>query len=157
MTRSPIPTVAPGTIARWFSEEEAGQLVADWLAVFGKNRRGVNARAYLWHIFSGGRYPSVSGTEAIEKYQTQNAAEFVVLSNDGKVAFVTDRLPESSSLSDYYVFPPNLAWTMAFTHEVGWLGPYFALHPEFTKLNAENELRVRKTREAEAARQKGWR
>lgn len=156
VTRFRTPTISPGAITRWFTEEEAHQLVADWLAVFGKHRRGVNTKAYLWHIFSGDRYPSVSGTEAIETYQKQMASEFVVLSNDGKVAFVTDRLPESSSLDDFYVFPPNFAWTMAFTHEAGWLGPYFALHPQFTKLNEENKLRVRKAHEAKVAHQKGW-
>lgn len=156
MTRAHTPTVAPGNIVRWFSEEEASQLAADWLAAFGKNRHGVNAKAYLWHVFSAGCYPTISGTAAVEQYGKQIGTEFVVLSNDRKAALVTDLRPESSSLSDFYVFPPNLAWTMAFAHEVGWLGPYFARHPEFAKLNAENELRVRKARETEAARQKGW-
>ena len=156
MTRAHTPIVTPGSIIRWFSEEDASQLVADWLAVFGKNRHGANTKAYLWHLFSSARYPSVSGAEAVEQYQKQTGAEFVVLSNDHKVAFVTDLLPVSSSLSDYYVFPPNLAWTMAFTHEDGWLGPYFALHPDFVKLSAANQSKLRKAREAEAARQKGW-
>lgn len=150
------PLVTPGIIVHQFSEAEASQLVADWLAVFGKNRQGVNTKAFLWHVFSGARYPNVRGTGAIELYQKQTGAEFVVLSNDRKVAFITDLLPESSSLSDYYVFPPNLAWTMAITHEDGWLGPYFALHPDHVKLSAANQSKLRKAREAEAARQKGW-
>ncbi|MRR56816.1 MAG: DUF4275 family protein [Deltaproteobacteria bacterium] len=156
MIRQNPPLVTPGSIIRCFSEEDAGQLVADWLAVFGKNRHGTNTKAYLWHLFSGAGYPCVSGPEAVEEYQKQSGMEFIVLSNDRKVAFVTDLLPESSSLSDFYVFPPNLAWTMAFTHEDGWLGPYFALHRNFVELNAANQSKLRKAREAEAARQKGW-
>lgn len=87
MTRAHTPIVTPGSIVRWFSEEDASQLVADWLAVFGKNRHGANTKADLWHLFSCARYPSVSGAEAVAQYQKQTGAEFVVLSNDRKVAF----------------------------------------------------------------------
>lgn len=156
MLRTNMPFVTPGSIIRCFSEEDASLLVAGWLAVFGKNQHGANTKAYLWHLFSGAYYPSVSGPDAVGQYQKQTGVEFVVLSNDRKVAFVTDLPPESSSLSDYYVFPPNLAWTMAFTHEDGWLGPYFALHPNFRELSAANQSKLRKARAAEAARQKGW-
>lgn len=157
MARANRPLVAPGTVVRQFSEAEAAQLVHEWLAVFGENGHGVNTRAYLWHVFSSARYPSVSGTAAVEQYKQQAGVEFIVLSNDRKVAFQTELLPESSALSDYYVSPPNLAWTMAFTHEDGWLGPYFALHPNFRQLQAANQAKLQKAQEAEAARQKGWR
>ncbi|WP_426321394.1 DUF4275 family protein [Pseudoduganella sp. R-43] len=148
--------VHPGSVVRQFSEAEASQLADDWLAVFGNNRQGANTKAYLWHVFSGARYPSIAGAEAIQQYEQQAGMEFVVLANDRKLAFVTDLLPTSSSLADYYVFPPNFAWTMAFTHEDGWLGPYFARHPDFVKLDAENQFKLEKRRQAEAARRKGW-
>lgn len=57
---------------------------------------------------------------------------------------------------DFYVFPSNLAWTMAFTHEDGWLGPYFARHRNFTELNKANLEKIRKLHQAEAAHLKGW-
>ncbi|MEO8389393.1 MAG: DUF4275 family protein [Polaromonas sp.] len=117
----------------------------------------MNAKDYLWHIFSGGRYPSLSGAQAMAAYEKQVAAEYVVLSNDRETAFATNALPQSSSLTDYCVFPVNLAWTMAFTHEDGWLGPYFARHGNFAALNEFNLGKVRKLRQAEAARLKGWR
>lgn len=117
----------------------------------------MNTKAYLWHIFSGARYPSLAGAEARVEYEKQIAAEYVVLSNDRELAFATDVLPQSSSLTDYYVFPANLAWTMAFTHEDGWLGPYFARHGDFAALNKSNLEKVRKLRQADAARLKGWR
>ena len=157
MTRKTPPLVQPGRVLRQYTQDEVDALVVQWLEAFGAERHGVNAKAYLWHIFSGARYPSLSGAEAIAEYEKQIAPEYVVLSNDRKAAFVTDILPQSSSLTDYYVCPVNLAWTMAFTHEDGWLGPYFARHSNFTVLNELNLGKVRKVREAEAARLKGWR
>lgn len=148
--------VAPGTVIRQFSETEAEHLADDWLAVFGHSRQGANTKAYLWHVFSGARYPSIAGPAALERYRLQTGAEFVVLSNDRRLAFLTERLPESSTLSDYLVFPPNFAWTMAFTHEDGWLGPYFARHPHFDQLNEANQAKLKKVREKEAAQRKGW-
>jgi len=150
MKRPRLLTVSPGRIVRTFSEEEARRLADDWLSVFGKNSRGANTDAFLWHVFSGARYPSVEGTQAITEYQDQVGDQFIVLSNDRKHAVLTDLLPSSASSYDYYVFPPSFAWTMAFTHEVGWLGPYFARHPNYTELD-------RKAREAAHAREKGWR
>jgi len=149
--------VLPGDILRQYSEEEVSGLVAQWLAAFGTNRHGVNEKAFMWHIFSGARYPSLSGSAALEQYKQQVATEYIVLSNDRKVAFATNSLPESSSLSDYYVFPSNLAWTMAFTHEDGWLGPYFARHANFEQLDDANKAKLQKAREAEEAKQMGWR
>jgi len=157
MTRKTLPLIEPGKVLREFTSTEVATLVAQWLDVFGANRDGVNAKAYLWHIFSGARYPALSGEAAREEYVKQIGAEFVVLSNDRKTAFVTDALPQNSSLVDYYVFPANLAWTMAFTHEEGWLGPYFARHRDFDVLNEVNARKLRKLRQSEEARLKGWR
>jgi len=156
MTRVRTPLIAPGSVVHQFSAPEAEQLAEEWLAVFGQNRHGVNTKAYLWHVFSGARYPNASGAEALQQYKRRTGEKFVVLSNDRELAFVTELLPESSSLADYYVFPRNLAWTMAFTHEDGWLGPYFARHPDFAKLDAENQSALEKRRQAEVARRNGW-
>jgi hypothetical protein len=149
--------VEPGRVVRRYSEGETASFLAMWLEAFGKNRHGVNAKAYLWHIFSAGRYPNVSGAEALNQYKLQAAPEYIVLSNDRELAFETDVPPARCSLSDYYIFPANMAWSMAFTHEDGWLGPYFARHSNFAALNEANISRLRKASEAEAARLKGWR
>ena len=151
-----VITVTPGRILRRFSADETAPVVAEWLEVYGRNRKGIDTKSYLWHIFSGDRYPCMKGHEALEQYSKQTGAEFIVLSNDRVSALVTDHLPESSSLSDYYVFPRNLAWTMAFTHEDGWLGPWFALHPDFRQLNRENQSELLKRAQASQARQNGW-
>jgi hypothetical protein len=90
MSGKTLPLIEPGNVLREFSSTEAATLVIQWLDVFGANRDGVNAKAYLWHIFSGARYPSLSGETAREEYVKQVGAEFVVLSNNRKTAFVTD-------------------------------------------------------------------
>ena len=156
MARKKPLTVTPGSIIRLFTEDEALQWTSTWLSTFCKGQAWVKDEQFLWHLFSGGRYPSAEADAALAAYRAQIGSEFVVLSNDRNLAFLTDKLPESCSLFDYYVFPPNLAWTMAFTHESGWLGPYFARHPNPDELDRANEAAVRKIKEAQIAREKGW-
>jgi len=148
--------IRPGAVIRQYAEAEAHALATAWLAVYGVNGHAVHTKAFLWHVFSADCYPSIRGVAAIEAYKLQSGVEFVVLSNDRTVAFVTDQLPESSSLSDYYVFPPNMAWTMCFTHEDGWLGPFFARHPEWEQLDQINQSTLLKSRKKADARRKGY-
>lgn len=148
--------ISPGTIIHRYTATEATRFTNELLTVFGAKRNGINTRAFLWHVFSANCYPCMSGDTAIEEYTRQSGVEFVVLSNDGTLAFLTDMLPVSSSLSDYYVFPPNLAWTMAFTHEDGYLGPYFAHHPQYAQLNQMNLATMKKAHAKEKAKRKGW-
>jgi hypothetical protein len=123
-------------------------LVEQWRDVFGRPR---SADYFLWHVFSGGHYPCLRGEAAREIYRQHLAPEYVVLQMNHE-AFVTDLAPspESRAGSDFYVFPPNLAWTMAFTHHdgdsSGPSGPYFARHPDYGRLNEENHAAVEKLR-----------
>lgn len=153
--------VVPGASVRHCTEAEAAALTAVWLAAFcpDRERERVTAtgpRGFLWHIFSAGRYPCVEREDARSLYRLQRAAEYMVLLNDARTAVSTDALPLEVPLADYCVFPPNLAWTMAFTHEVGWLGPYFAKHARFDELSKRNVLLLWKKQAAEAAKAKGW-
>ena len=141
---------------RVLSHTELEAFLQRWLDAFGRNRHGVNSKAYLWHIFSAERHPAIAGPEALAAYAEAVAPLYVVLSNDRDEGFVTEVRPTACSLSDYYVFPENLAWTMAFTHEDGWLGPYFARHADFSRLQAENVQSLKKAAEASIARSKGW-
>ena len=143
-------------ILRHYTADEAAQWAERWLSVFGRQRYGVNAKAYLWHVFSGERYPSIAGQAAWEAYRQRSAPEYIVLANDRKSAYAVASLPVASDLSDYCVFPPNLAWTMAFTHEDGWLGPYFARHSAFERLDRDNRNAVEKQRQVAEAKRKGW-
>jgi hypothetical protein len=152
--------VGPGRILRRFTEREAQQLLEEWIDVYAKNAQGANIEAYLWHTFSAGTFPSVCKREAELRYAEQVAFEIVVLSNDRVSALLTDVLPTSCNASDYLVFPKSLAWTMAFTHEDGWLGPYFAKHARYDSLVVGDVRRSRdmqrKALEAERAKREGW-
>jgi len=94
--------------------------------------------------------------KAIQAYLKQSAVAYFIMSNDHECVISTDIRPESCNLSDYYVFPENLAWTMAFTHEEGWMGPYFAKHPDYEQLNKENLKKIEKVKQIDLAKRKGW-
>jgi hypothetical protein len=158
-SKFPEGIVAPDASVRHFTEAEAAALTAAWLDAFGADRDDVKAtgpKGFLWHIFCAGRYPCVEREEARSHYRLQRAAEYVVLLNDGRAAVATDALPLEVPLADYCVFPPNLAWTMAFTHEAPLDGPYFARHARFDELSKSNLALLRKKQAAEAAKAKGW-
>jgi hypothetical protein len=142
------------------SPRETATFIEQWTQVFCKNKQGANTKAYLWHIFSDARYASSVGDVALQRYKEHQAPEYIVFSNDRVTAWLSRDLPEDIDQLDYYVSPRNLAWTMAFTHEDGWLGPYFAEHPDYERLNKKNIERLlddeRKRKEMELARQKGW-
>lgn len=149
--------VKPGKVLKIFSRKESIDLSKIWMDVFCKNKQGANTKAYLWHIFCCNKYPHLSGDEAVNEYKKQLAPEYIVLANNCKFAVLTDLLPDDCNLSDYYIFPPNLAWTMAFTHEDGYLdGPYFAVHPNYHKLNLEIKKQIQKNKDIENARENGW-
>ena len=152
--------IEPVEMLKSFNANDA-QLFADkWLSAFGLNRLGANTNSYMWHVFSGGNFPSISGQEALDAYKTHEAAEYIVLSNDRTAAISTITKPDKCNASDYYIFPENLAWTLAMTHENGWLGPYFAFHKDYKLLNqtnvSNNQARLLKLKELAIAQSKGW-
>lgn len=152
--------IRPGKITHVYSTEETREIDRRWVAEYCKNKQGANIKDYRWHIFSFDKYPALSGEEAIGQYRLQKACEYIVLSNDGEAAVETDMLPFESDLHDFLVFPRNIAWTMAFTHEDGWFGPYFAKHKRYERLSLENEqllkAKAKKRMEVEKAKLKGW-
>ncbi|MGK0188120.1 MAG: hypothetical protein ACI9R3_003912 [Verrucomicrobiales bacterium] len=139
-----------------YNEKETADIRARWLKVYGGDRLGGNTKAYLWHVFSGNRYSSVEGDQAVVEYEKQVACEFVILPNEGENAYVLDSRPVERPFADFYVFPPNLAWTMAFTHEVGWLGPYFARHADYISLAESNAAKIKKSEAIAHAKAQGW-
>ncbi|MGI4856590.1 MAG: DUF4275 family protein [Janthinobacterium lividum] len=142
--------------------EAAAAWVARWLAVFGGDQHGIYIEYFLWHIFSNDRYPSVCAEPAYEQYERHAAPEYIVLSNDRHQAVAVDRRPDVppfttfNGWTDFYVFPINLAWTLARTHEETWLGPYFARHPDYGALNRANQMALKKAQMVRDARGKGW-
>jgi hypothetical protein len=153
-------TVGPGKVVQTFTPEQARALGRQWVDAFPSDRNGIHADAFMWHVFSYERFPSVSLDAALAEYEKHTATEYLVLTNAQDEALVTDQRPTDVSAEDYIVCPLNWAWTMAFTHEDGWLGPYFARHRKFETLQSANTKAVlaivRKREETERAKQKGW-
>ena len=152
--------VKPGEIIHVYSQSETSEIDAVWVNAYCKDKQGANIKDYRWHIFSFEKFPSISGNSALEKYKEQEASKYIILSNDGEPALVTNKLPFECEFRDFLVFPKNMAWTMAFTHEDGWLGPYFAQHKNYEKLVKYNEQEVqreiKKQKEVRNAKEKGW-
>ena len=155
MARIPKFEIRPGEVLTRCSREDAASLADAWLAVFGR-KPAPHMQDYMWHVFSYAAYPSVNLQAALDAYANVTCSEYVVLSNGCDQALITDQKPTSCSLPDYHVFPRNLAWTMSFTHEDGWLGPYFAKHPQFHQLHEDNLKRIRKAEQAAEAKRKGY-
>ena len=147
--------IKPGKVLEILEKGKASLIAKKWESTYLKNKQGVNTRSYKWHIFSSGRYDALEGDAALDEYSKHIAAKYYVMSNEGDV-LLTDLLPQELNYKDVYVFPENLAWTMAFTHEEGWLGPYFAKHRNYKKLEGENELHRRKLAQKEIAKKNGW-
>ena len=152
--------VNPGKVLRVYTKKETWAFEKEWMQTYCKDKQGANTNAYKWHIFSFEKYPALSGEKALKKYMQQTAIEYIVLSNESDLAIATDKLPTKCNIADYYIFPKNMAWTMAFTHEDGWLGPYFATHKSYKHLNMQNEEQMQKVEkkknEIEIAKKNGW-
>ena len=153
-------SLKPESMLQTYSKAESLEWVERWRGVYAAGERAPGLAQYLWHTFSWGAYPSVSGAEAERLYSCHCYSDVIVLSNDRKTAFRAASLPVSDRVIDFYVFPPDLAWTMAFTHEGGWLGPYFAKHPNYEamaeKTKQQRLAADRKAKELERAKQNGW-
>ncbi len=148
--------ISPGVVLEIFEEEEATRVIEDWLGVFARRRSGCRIKDFKWHLFSGGIYEAVEGSKAEAAYRSHVAENYLVIDNDESVVLLTDLRPDEVGLSDYYVCPRNMAWTMAFTHEDGWLGPYFARHPQYELLEQENLAYMEKVKQIEHAKKMGW-
>lgn len=127
-----------------------------WMEAFPADRTGIHNDRYLWHVFSSGRYPSVCKAAAQQAYEEQVAPEFVLIANDQDRGLITKARPTGCSLKDWIVFPPNFAWTAAFTHEDGWLGPFFAQNNRYAELELQNRQTLAKQAQAAEAKRKGW-
>lgn len=86
-----------------------------------------------WHVFSWEHAPAYSGRKAVACYREQAASPFLVLPHEarGSEALPAFRLSEArlplfeGLWLDVMVWPEDLSWTTAFTHEED-CGPYFS-------------------------------
>jgi Domain of unknown function (DUF4275) len=116
------------------STEETEALQRRWRATFGAalakaaNVPLSDSGGFDWHIFSYGLVRALEGDEALAAYSARNHSELVVLPHRSKLLAARCRcrtVPQLDDASDVYICPDNFAWTMVFTHEKGWFGPYF--------------------------------
>jgi len=155
-SRKSASAIGYGSVIHTYTRAEAAHWRERWLDAFGRQRGDVCVDPYAWHVFSFGCYPNVALDEARAEYREAVAATYVVIDGDRGHAVATGERPSLAERGEYLVFPPNLAWTMAFTHEDGWLGPFFARHRDYERLHEENLAAIRKQQEAERARRNGW-
>lgn len=113
--------------------ETSEKLIEQWLSTFSKNvtrkqKRDCRMDQYPWHLFSFNVVPSLLGEAALKKYASKKDEEFYVIDlvgGDG-IRCLSDLKPDfGPARSEIYVFPEDLSWTMVFTHEYGWFGPYY--------------------------------
>ncbi len=117
----------------------AEQLRDSWRARYRRalerERKEAGRLDYEWHAFSFETYPALSGEAAVDAYRerrrpvivmTAHARETLVAARCATAPTFEPRGPRSPLPPDLLVFPEDLSWTFAMTHEAGWLGPYFA-------------------------------
>jgi hypothetical protein len=139
-----------------FDNKSSREIEAEWMSIFCKNKQGYNTKDYRWHIFSCGGYPAVEADDAERLYSSHSAESYYVMYKNASTIELVKEKPTDLNFKDVYVFPRNMAWTMAFTHEEGWLGPYFARHPNYIALEKENEAYKIKLQQISRAKSKGW-
>lgn len=111
-------------------------LLRAWRRVFATKLHAATGRwkhgPFEWHVFSFGHADTLCGDEAVAAYQSECPEVVVVCPESDRLEAVRlhgGRLPTFRG-DDVYVWPPDLAWTMAFTHEESLgLGPYFSRRP----------------------------
>ena len=116
------------------TRQEKQQLQQQWRAVFAftmnaqRARRTPNYRD--WQAFSAKQTMCRDRETALSLYTRITAADFFIIPEAEdlpglRCTAVT--LPDLSSLQlDLYVSPPDFVWTMVFTYDPAWHGPYFA-------------------------------
>ena len=126
---------AGGNVMEPLGRAERWRLEQAWRHVYALATRARTGQwripDYEWHVFSYGDARSKSGARALELYQHERPASFLVWPEAPTVPMYRcsgGTVPVfSTSAADVLVFPPDLSWTMAFTHELGLgLGPYFS-------------------------------
>jgi hypothetical protein len=123
-----------GIAAAEISRQEKQQLQQQWRATFAFSLRTQVARRKSsdrdWHVFSTKQAVCREGAIAINLYSRVIASDFFIIPEDDALPGLrctADAPPDLSPLQlDLYVSPPDFIWTMVFTHEQPWHGPYFA-------------------------------
>lgn len=116
-------------------EAERRALLQEWRQAFAAGLYAATGRwrppNYEWHVFSFGYARALKGEKAAAAYAAERPEAVVVCPESAALpAFRLSggALPNFRAVvDDVYVWPADLAWTMAFTHEESMgLGPFFS-------------------------------
>lgn len=114
---------------------ERRNLLQDWREVYAAGLHLQKGRwkhgPYEWHVFSFEYAHALRGERALEAYEAEQPSA-VIVCPEGPIKLDAVRLWDGelpdfrAEHDDVLVWPEDLAWTMAFTHEQSMgLGPYF--------------------------------
>lgn len=116
---------------------ERWALMQRWREVYAARLHATTGKwkkdGFEWHVFSFGYARSIAEAKAVVEYRAQSPSKFVVMPEDRRdltlpaYRVIGGALPEFGGTHfDVLVSPESLTWTMAFTHEEGYCGPYFS-------------------------------
>jgi len=122
-----------GIIGYPLETETSATLNQRWLEQHCSNVKAQTGKwiygGYRWHAYTWGFEQAVSGDEAWERYRSKEQSTYLIFFEHSGHIFdcVGPRCPDLGILSDdLYVFPPDLHWTMIFTHEESTgIGPFY--------------------------------
>lgn len=113
------------------------ELLQGWRHVYAAGLHAATGKwrrpDFEWHVFSFRYARAIEGEKAAAAYASINVPpSFIVCPEDEDEDTPAFRIAGGTLPSlrqtglDIYVWPDDLAWTMAFTHEDGFCGPYFS-------------------------------
>lgn len=134
------------------SMKQRWQVLKDWRHVYASGlqcRTGKwRIQEFEWHVFSSGHARAEQGTSALESYrQERPVIDFHVIPEAENLPAYRCRAGELPDFTGHFldvlVFPEDLSWTMAFTHETSTdleMGPFFSRR-EWVEGDAQTEVR----------------
>jgi len=123
-----------GVAVAEISRQEKPQLQQQWRATFALRPKTQASRRQSsdrdWHVFSTKQSVCREGATAVSLYSRIEVPDFFVIPEDDALPGLRctgATPPDFSSLKrDLYISPPDFIWTMVFTSDQPWHGPYFA-------------------------------
>ncbi|MDK9683270.1 MULTISPECIES: hypothetical protein [Pseudoalteromonas] len=136
--------------------DDAAKVAFQWLKCFCPHLTSfsefVKGKSYLWDELK----EFTSNDEALTDFSSHQALNYYIMPDYFKPGedsiYVTNKKPQGNlHRQDFHVFPKNFAWSMAFTHEDGWLGPKFVKYTNYQQLN---NLNIKAVNEVASLKQK---
>ncbi|MGE0826731.1 MAG: DUF4275 family protein [Candidatus Binatia bacterium] len=122
-----------GVSAAEISRQEKQHLQLQWRAIFAFHlpRPGRLTTVHRnWHIFSTKQAVCRGGKTAFDLYARVPVTDFFIIPEQDDLPGLRCTASDPPDLSalqlDLYVSSADFSWTMVFTHDHPWHGPYFA-------------------------------